>query len=118
MAMLAQPAVRVARAWLNDEEVQSQIKGQRGSPGRFSLEKSSLYTFAGREDQIDLQVRTFAGCIPPNTRRPCKERVEEQLYHAKRALREFTSFFGFVEQWSLSMRLLEATLRFGFGAPW
>ena len=116
--MLAHPAARVARAWLNDPEAQAAIRSEPGSPNYFQARLASLRAFALLEDQIDVQVRTLTGCVPANTRRPCSERASEQIYHAQRVLRHYVSFFGFVEQWSLSMRLLEATMRFGFGAPW
>jgi hypothetical protein len=118
MLMLAEPAVRVARAWLADEEQQRLAidldRYQRGE---------MLWQWAQREENIDVQVRTLAGCVDDATNpktntnvRLCCCHPDEWFYIARRVVRERATFVGVMDRWSVSMRLLEATLRMAYGA--
>jgi len=118
VTMLAEPAVRVARAWLADPQEQQRAQGQP-----LAAQRQMLSAYAHRDENIDVMVRTLIGCVenadvPATVKRVrlCCCHPDEWFYVARRILRERIAFFGIFDRWSLSMRLLEATLRTAYGA--
>lgn len=112
-SMVTHPALRIARQWFADRDEQAAHGGKSADEQR-----NLLFTYAQKDGNRDVMADALTGCQTGSPERACHEHEQERLYHAKTVLRHSLTFFGIHEQWALSMKLLEATLRFGFGAPW
>jgi hypothetical protein len=105
-SMVSHPALRLLRQWLADRDAQVAVAAQSPDVRRYEL-----YNYAQRDENRDVMVAALTGCQTAPQERACSEVPHERLYHAKAALRHSLTFFGMHEQWRLSARLLEATLR-------